>query len=153
MNVEYINPFTHATFEVLSMFGSLDPKVGKPAVKDDALVSTGVVVVVGIIGEVKGQVAYTFTEDTAKAIASAMMMGMPVDVFDEMAKSAVSELANMISGHASTAIAAKGFTIDIAPPTLVTGENVRIATNVKKNLVIPIESVAGVVNVWVSLEG
>ncbi len=143
MNVEYINPFTHATFEVLSMFGSLDPKVGKPAVKDDALVSTGVVVVVGIIGEVKGQVAYTFTEDTAKAIASAMMMGMPVDVFDEMAKSAVSELANMISGHASTAIAAKGFTIDIAPPTLVTGENVRIATNVKKNLVIPIESTAG----------
>ena len=34
MNVEYINPFTHATFEVLSMFGSLDPKVGKPAVQN-----------------------------------------------------------------------------------------------------------------------
>ena len=108
MNVEYINPFTQATFDVLTMFGTFDPKLGKPFVKDDALISVGVVVVVGIIGEVKGQVAYSFSEETAKMIASTMMMGMPVDTFDEMAKSAVSELSNMISGNASTAIAAKG---------------------------------------------
>ena len=102
MNVEYINPFTQATFDVLTMFGTFDPKLGKPFVKDDALISVGVVVVVGIIGEVKGQVAYSFSEETAKMIASTMMMGMPVDTFDEMAKSAVSELSNMISGNAST---------------------------------------------------
>ncbi len=74
MNVEYINPFTQATFEVLNQFGTFDPKLGKPFVKEEALTSIGVAVVVGIIGEIKGQVVYSITEDTAKKVASAMMM-------------------------------------------------------------------------------
>lgn len=152
MNVEYINPFTQATFDVLTMLGSFDPKLGKPSVKGDSLISVGVVIVVGVIGEVKGQVVYSFTEETAKRIASTMMMGMPVDTFDEMAKSAVSELTNMISGNASTGIAAKGFNIDIAPPTLVTGENVKITSNVKVSLLIPVTTTAGVIEIYVSLE-
>jgi len=152
MNVEYINPFTQATFDVLTMIGSFEPKLGKPSVKSDALLSVGVVIVVGIIGEVKGQVCYSFTEDTARAIASTMMMGMPVDTFDEMAKSAVSELTNMISGNASTGIAAKGFNIDISPPTLITGENVKIASNVKMSLLIPVTTTAGTIEIIVSLE-
>jgi hypothetical protein len=86
MNVEYINPFTQATFDVLSMFGTFDPKLEKPALAGESLLSEGIAVVVGIIGEVKGQVVYTYSEDTAKAIASTMMMGMPVETFDEMAK-------------------------------------------------------------------
>lgn len=152
MNVEYINPFTQATFDVLTMIGSFDPKLGKPSVKSDAIISVGVVIVVGVIGEVKGQVVYSFTEETAKKIASTMMMGMPVDEFDEMAKSAVSELTNMISGNASTGIAAKGFNIDIAPPTLITGENVRITSNVKMSLLIPVTTTAGLIEICVSLE-
>ena len=148
INMAQVDP----QFDVLTMFGTFDPKLGKPFVKDDALISVGVVVVVGIIGEVKGQVAYSFSEETAKMIASTMMMGMPVDTFDEMAKSAVSELSNMISGNASTAIAAKGFIIDIAPPTLITGENMRLATNVKKSLVVPVSTTAGNIDIWVSLE-
>ncbi len=152
MNVEYINPFTQATFEVLNQFGTFDPKLGKPFVKEEALTSIGVAVVVGIIGEIKGQVVYSITEDTAKKVASAMMMGMPVEEFDEMAKSAVSELSNMISGHASTAIAGRGLEIDIAPPTLVTGEDVKITSNVKKTVVIPITTSVGVIEINVSLE-
>jgi chemotaxis protein CheX len=152
MNVEYINPFTQATFDVLSMFGTFDPKLEKPALAGEALSSEGIAVVVGIIGEVKGQVVYTYSEDTAKAIASTMMMGMPVETFDEMAKSAVSELANMISGNASTAIAAKGFAIDIAPPTLIAGENVKITSNIKKNLIVPVITTAGVIKIFISLE-
>jgi chemotaxis protein CheX len=152
MNVEYINPFTQATFEVLSQFGTFDPKLGKPYAKEDSLTSIGVSIVVGIIGEIKGQVVYSMTEDTAKQIASTMMMGMPVETFDEMAKSAVSELSNMISGTASTKIAAKGLEIDIAPPTLITGVDVKIASNIKKIVVIPITTTVGVVEINVALE-
>jgi chemotaxis protein CheX len=152
MNVEYINPFTQATFDVLSQFGTFDPKLGKPYVKSEPLTSIGVAVVVGIIGEIKGQVIYSIDVETAKQIASAMMMGMPVEEFDEMAKSAVSELSNMISGNASTAIAGKGMEIDIAPPTLITGENVKIASNVKQTVVIPITTTAGVIEINVALE-
>ena len=68
MNVEYINPFTQATFDVLSVFGTFDPKLEKPALAGEALSSEGIAVVVGIIGEVKGQVVYTYSEDTARVI-------------------------------------------------------------------------------------
>jgi len=152
MNVEYINPFTQATFDVLSQFGTFDPKLGKLSVKEENVTSIGVAIIVGIIGEVKGQIVYSLTEETAKQIASTMMMGMPVDAFDEMAKSAVSELSNMISGHASTAIAAKGFTIDIAPPTLITGKDVKVASNVKKVVVVPVTTTAGVLEINIALE-
>ncbi len=66
--------------------------------------------------------------------------------------SAVSELSNMISGHASTAIAGKGLEIDIAPPTLVTGEEVKIASNVKKTVVVPITTSVGIIEINISLE-
>ena len=136
MNVEYINPFTQATFDVLTMFGTFDPKLGKPFVKDDALISVGVVVVVGIIGEVKGQVAYSFSEETAKMIASTMMMGMPVSELDEMSTSAISELGNMIMGNAATLLSTKGIGIDITPPTLSHGE-VSFTNNFAKTLCVP----------------
>lgn len=152
MNVEYINPFTQATFDVLSQSGTFDPKLGKLSVKEENITSIGVAIVVGIIGEVKGQIVYSLTEDTAKQIASTMMMGMPVDTFDEMAKSAVSELSNMISGHASTAIAAKGLTIDISPPTLITGIDVKVASNVKKVVVVPVTTTAGILEINIALE-
>ncbi|TDT71739.1 chemotaxis protein CheX [Hypnocyclicus thermotrophus] len=152
MNVEYINPFTQATFDVLNMLGAFSPKIGKLSVKNEPVPSYGVSVIVGVIGNIKGQIVYSFTEDTARGIASAMMMGMPVEAFDEMAKSAVSELANMISGNASTGIAAKGLEVDISPPTLITGNNVRITSNVKQTVVVPIETTAGVIEVNIAVE-
>jgi chemotaxis protein CheX len=48
-----------------------------------------------------------------------MMMGMPVDTLkDDMAKSAVSELANIISGNVATIFAGKEVVVDIKPPQL-----------------------------------
>jgi chemotaxis protein CheX len=152
MKVEYINPFTQATFDVLNMVGAFSPAIGKLTVKNTPLSSSGVSVIIGVIGEIKGQVVFSFTEETGKNIASTMMMGMPVDALDEMAKSALSELANMISGNASTGIAATGLTVDISPPSLITGVGVTISSNLPKMLVVPIETTAGVLEVNVALE-
>jgi chemotaxis protein CheX len=41
---------------------------------------------------------------------------------DDMAKSAVCELVNMIVSHASTALNQTGFMIQIAPPSLLQGD-------------------------------
>lgn len=152
MKVEYINPFVTATFEILKAVADLNPKRGKLILKTEAIPSFGVSVLVGVVGEVKGQVVYSLSEETGKKISSAMMMGMPVDAFDEMAKSAVSELANMITGNASTQLASLGLTIDISPPTLVTGTNIHIATSNSQTIVIPVETELGVFEINVSLE-
>jgi len=59
--------------------------------------------------------------DTAKDVASRMMMGMPVDVIDDMAKSALSKLGNMMMGNAATLLSNNNVLIDITPPTLLVG--------------------------------
>jgi chemotaxis protein CheX len=48
---------------------------------------------------------------TAKKIASIMMTGRPVETLDDMAQSAISELANMISANAMTIVGQNGFTM------------------------------------------
>lgn len=152
MRVEFINPFTGATFDILKAVANVDPVKGKLILKKEPVPSYGVSVLVGVVGEVKGQIVYSLTEETAKNFASAMMMGMPVTEFDEMAKSAISELANMITGNASTQIAAQGLSVDISPPTLVTGENVHISTTSIQTIVVPVETELGIFEINIALE-
>ena len=55
-------------------------------VKDKHIESLGVSVLVGFTKEIRGNVVYNMNEETAKFIASTMMMGMPIAAFDEMAQ-------------------------------------------------------------------
>lgn len=152
MKVEYINPFIAATFEILKTVANITPVRGKLVLKNEPIPSYGVSVLVGVVGEVKGQIVYSLSENTAMALASAMMMGMPVTEFDEMAKSAVSELANMVTGNASTQLSAQGLAVDISPPTLVTGTNVHIGTTNLQTIVVPIETDFGILEINIALE-
>jgi chemotaxis protein CheX len=67
------------------------------------------------------------------------MMGMPVTELDEMSKSAISELTNMILGTTATIFYNKGIKIDITPPSLLLGESMQITTNKIENVSIPLE--------------
>ena len=88
--------------------------------------SMGVTVLVGFTKQIHGNVAYNMTEDTAKFIASTMMMGMPVESFDEMAQSAISEMSNMLTANAATSLAGMGYDVDISTPSLTTGADFQI---------------------------
>jgi chemotaxis protein CheX len=76
--------------------------------------------------------------DTAKNIASVMMGGMPVDEFDEISRSAVSEMGNMIMGNTSTLFANQSVNIDITPPSLLTGEKIELSNKIS-TIVVPLE--------------
>ena len=73
----------------------------------------------------------------AKKIASTMMMGMPVDELDEMAKSALSELSNMLTANASINFSNDGINVDISVPTMMFGEEIEV--NLQKDNIICIE--------------
>lgn len=79
----------------------------------------------GVTGEISGQVCIVMENDVARDVASRMMMGMPVAEIDDMARSALSELGNMVMGNAATILSNSNVLIDITPPTLLTG-NARI---------------------------
>lgn len=139
INVEYINPFVEGATNIIKNTCNVDVALGKPYLKASPFASNTVAIILGVTGDIKGQVIFNMPIESAKAIASKMMMGMPVTELDEMSKSAISELTNMILGTTATIFYNKGIKIDITPPSLLLGESMQITTNKIENVSIPLE--------------
>lgn len=122
MDVKYINPFIESVYTIFPQFGMSDIQKGKVSLKGKEIQSIGVMIMLGLIGDVKGNVIYSLSEETAKKIASNMMMGAPVDTLDELAQSAISELTNMLTASAAIVLSNEGVNVNISTPTLVYGE-------------------------------
>ncbi len=126
MDVKHINPFIESFALVMPQLGFTDVKKGNLSVKGRELVGSGVIIIVGIVGSIKGNVVYYLEMEDAKKIASTMMMGMPVTEFDEMSRSALSELTNMLTANAATCFSSIDIPIDISTPTLLHGDNISV---------------------------
>lgn len=135
LNVEHINPFLTAAASVLRDFG-IETKMGKPVVKKAAFENDSLIIMIGVTGEMKGQVMIAFERETACEVASKMMM-MPVTELNEMSTSAICELGNMILGNSATIFSTKGIGIDITPPTMCFGDVV-FSTDYAANISIPL---------------
>jgi chemotaxis protein CheX len=138
MNIEYINPFIEASQTVLKQIANIDAVLGKVYLKTSPYRSENIVIFVGLTGTIRGQAVLSMTKKLAMSIASSMMFGMPVTEFDEISKSAISELANMIMGNTATILYNKGLGVDITPPTMLMGENVEITPNKMQTVCIPL---------------
>ncbi|NLM72785.1 MAG: chemotaxis protein CheX [Clostridiaceae bacterium] len=139
MKVEYINPFIEASQSVIMMMTGNKPELGQVYLRKSPFESENVVVIVGLTGAIRGQVVIAFTKESAIKIASAMMGGMPVTELDEMSKSAIAELANMIMGNTATLLANRGIGIEITPPSLLHGEKMIITPGNMKTITIPLK--------------
>ncbi|MGN0318650.1 MAG: chemotaxis protein CheX [Lachnospira sp.] len=137
INVECINPFLMAAMSIMHDACQIEMKVGKPYVRNTDFEADSVIIMIGVTGEMRGQVIISITLQNACDIASRMMMGMPVPELDDMALSAISELGNMIMGNAATILSTKGIGIDITPPTLGRGE-IKFTQMYTKNVCIPL---------------
>ena len=122
MDVNYINPVLESFNIILPQLGLNDIKKNGISVKGKYIKSKGVVIIIGIIGDVKGNIIYGMSVDTAKKIASIMMMGTPVDIFDELPQSAISELVNMLTANVVMNFSKDNINIDISTPTLIEGD-------------------------------
>ncbi|WP_304508496.1 chemotaxis protein CheX [Anaerotignum sp.] len=121
MNKEIITAFSNAVLNVMPMLGISNVEFVSEKKYNNQIDSTGVIGIIGIIGELTGNVFFSMSEDCAKKIASYMMGGMEVAEFDELAQSAISELSNMLAANASILLSETGKTIDISTPTLING--------------------------------
>jgi chemotaxis protein CheX len=137
VDAKYINPFIQSFHNVMPQIGFTSVNKGAMSVKNKDLISIGVMIIVGIVGDVKGNVVYTATVENAKKIASTMMMGMPVNELNEMSQSALSELANMLTANAATCFSNIGIEIDISTPTLIYGQN--FSTKMSSSTVLCVE--------------
>jgi len=111
---------------------------GKVFIKNSTFASDNVVIIIGVAGEIKGQVFFSMNNITACNIASTMMFGTEVKELDDMAKSAIAELGNMIMGNVSTEFFNNGIKIDITPPTVLVGKDMALSTRGLKTICIPL---------------
>lgn len=135
LNADHINPFLLSATKVMKDMCMVDVKLGKPSITEANFTADTVIIMIGITGEIKGQVLITFSPTTSCDIASRMMM-MPVTSLDEISISAISELGNMILGNAATVFSTKGIEIDITPPTICRGNVTFMSTNAQ-NICVP----------------
>ncbi len=139
MNVEYINPFIEASQSVLMMMTGKKPTLGRVYLRKSPFRGDNIAVIVGLTGKIRGQVIISLSMSSAMSVASAMMGGMHVVEFDEISKSAISELANMIMGNTATLLASRGVGIEITPPSLLMGEKLMISQTSMKTVCVPLE--------------
>ena len=137
INVDHINPLLMAASTIMRDACQMEMKIGRPYVKTTEFQSDSVIIMIGVTGEMRGQVLISFTTPKACQVASGMMMGMPVPELDDMAMSAISELGNMIMGNAATVFSVRNIGIDITPPTVGRGTG-KIDTMYTKNIAIPL---------------
>jgi chemotaxis protein CheX len=122
MDIKYIAPFITAFAEVMPQIGFSDIKKNSLSLKGKYLESSGVMIIVGLMGDIRGNIIYNTSVENAKKIASIMMMGMPVNELDELAQSAISELTNMLTAKAATEFSNINVTVNISTPTLMYGQ-------------------------------
>lgn len=119
MKAEYINPFLESARMVIEQMIQIRPSTGQLTLKDIKFVDHYVWIQIGLTGQMNGDIVFGLSESVAMKMISAMMGGFVITEIDEMGKSAISELGNMISGNASTMLYNQGVHVDITPPRVV----------------------------------
>jgi len=138
MNVEYINPFIEASQSVLKQIAGIDARLGNVYIKKSPYTGDNILIFVGLTGKIRGQAVFAMSKKVALIIASNMMGGKKLLDLDEISKSALSELTNMILGNTATILYNKGMGIEITPPSFLIGDNIQISPTKMKTICIPL---------------
>ena len=139
MDAKLVNPFIDAFTSVLPMMGFPTPSRKGMGLKSIVVDSLGVTIMVGFTRQLRGNVVYNMSEETAKHIASTMIMGMPVAALDEMAQSAICEMSNMLTATAATNLTALGYDVDISTPSLTVGSDFKVKISTEKYLTVTMD--------------
>lgn len=154
MRVEYINPFVESAYSVIQEVLGVEVKRGDLYLKSTSMPVMGVAAIVGLAGDVEGRVLFDMSKETAIKIANGMLSSMdmePIDTLNDMGRATITELANMITGQAVTKLHDLGFTFDLTPPAIFTGDNMEVSDPGVEALIVPMDIPQGRVEVNVAV--
>ncbi|HHW00988.1 MAG TPA: chemotaxis protein CheX [Clostridiaceae bacterium] len=152
MDAKYINPFINSVSGVFASLGLGEIATGNIFRKETFICRYNLTTILGISGSINGNVALSMPYDTAKKIASAMMMGMDVTEIDEMSVSALGELTNMICGQAATEFSLQNLVAEITPPTIIHGDNMKVIISQVETTAVELSSLLGSIELNLGLE-
>ncbi len=121
MDVRFVNAFLEGTINVLKTMAFIEPRPGKPYLKQDNRAVGDISGIIGLTGSARGSLALSFSGGCILRVVSNMLGEEMTDLNPEI-QDAVGEITNMISGAARKNLEAKGFNITAAIPTVVFGK-------------------------------
>lgn len=145
MDMEFLNPFLSATIHVLKVQAGTVVTPGQVFIKKptDTLMGD----VSGLIGIVsatfKGSVIISFPKDTFLNVIS-RMLGEKIYTLEKEVTDGAGEITNMIFGQAKIELNQKGYGIQTALPSVITGEGHSHSARTKGPvMVVPFDSDVG----------
>ncbi|NLO90353.1 MAG: chemotaxis protein CheX [Clostridia bacterium] len=105
--------FVDATRNVFNLMLNISDISDHPA--ENLKCDDGIDIAVGIVGDLQGEVVYRFPVSTSLNMVN-IMSGMQFEEVDAFVTSAISEIANIISGNVLTALSDNNMKCDILPP-------------------------------------
>lgn len=115
MSAELYDPFFEATQNVFQLMLDLSDIHTRPAETFDH--DNELDISIEVIGDLTGEVVYRFPNQTSLNFVN-IMSGMEMESVDDFVISAMSEIANIISGNVLTMLAGKNLKCDIRAPRL-----------------------------------
>lgn len=126
MNVEFANIFIRSAVEVFQKEVKITLSRQSLVKKNAPVPGLPISIILGITGYLRGQVVYSMDENFSFSVARAMLPNkLPAEV-KKLTNSAVSEIANIITGQASIALAGEKKKIDLTPPAVFSGRDVQV---------------------------
>lgn len=150
MDIRFMNPFLESAQEVLKAEANLVIEKGTLTLDKSSLTTDELTILVSMVGEVQGVVFYGMSVQTGLNLVSSML-GQPCSEFDDLARSGVAELGNVITGRASIKLSENGITSNISPPTVIEGKGVKISTLDFARVIVPMQTEAGLIVVHLAL--
>jgi chemotaxis protein CheX len=150
--VELVQPYLNAAKDVIMRETGSDVTVGRVMMKKPPASTDEISIIIGVTGEIQGVVMLSMSRETALSIVS-HITGDSYTEFDDLAQSAVAEMANVISGRGGIGLAAFGRETTISPPAVIVGERGGgISTLDIPIYALPLETSCGTVELQVALK-
>ena len=151
MNAEYANIFVKSAMEVIESEANVHLKRMDVAKKDAPIPSRPISIIVGITGFLKGQIVYAMDQEFAFGIMRAMIPNTLPANNKALVNSAISELANMITGKASIALAGGTEKLDLTPPVVLMASDLTMDFMVLPTIALRLLSELGILEINIAL--
>ncbi|MCH7705423.1 MAG: chemotaxis protein CheX [Chloroflexi bacterium] len=150
MNEDYVNAFLTPAVHVWEKELAVKLTLSGAEQVASQYTTNELTALIGISGKLEGNVLYGFTQESAKRIAS-KMIGREVVEMDELALSAIGEIANMITGNAATLLANLGAVCEITPPVIIEPTGSRFTTFAGPQILVKYASELGPLHIRISM--
>lgn len=123
----YVSTYAKVLQEGLQQIAGLESEIQVQEENSGPLSVSGVAVIIGIVGEPRGRVAFYMDENAMRGFAKAVLQQDEVTDFE--AQAAVEESGNIIAGHGISRIndVIKDREMRLTPPGIISGTDIKLS--------------------------